>query len=156
MEKEQIVKALECCKLNSGSACSDCPYMYAELADDESCSQRMALNVLALIKEQDEQIFKLENRLKECENGYSQTLGIERAKIKALTEENERLSACTNLVPTLNEVKADIVRKIADLLWQGENEKLNISVGGKYYDKQQFIDQIANEILNVNAEEIDS
>ena len=167
INKKNIINGLDCCtrgrKDKNDRPCLDCLYNECNLVGGTSerqttgtCQGWLMKDALALIKQQDEQIFKLENRLKECENGYSQTLGIERAKIKALTEKNERLSACTNLVPTLNEVKADIVRKIADLLWQGENEKLNIIVGGKYYDKQRFIDQIANEILNVNAEEIDS
>lgn len=88
MEREQIVKSLECCSTPSGKRCENCP----KVAEDALCMYRLSGDALALIKQQDEQIFKLENRLKECENGYSQTLGIERAKIKALTEENERLS----------------------------------------------------------------
>ena len=57
-------------------------------------------DAIALIKEQEEQIFKLENRLKECENGYEGTLFLDRCKlhdaeekIKELTEKNERLKA---------------------------------------------------------------
>jgi hypothetical protein len=71
MEKEQIVKVIT--------------------KHHENCCNLTEI-ILALIKQQDEQIFQLENRLKECENGYSQTLGIERARVKELTEENERLS----------------------------------------------------------------
>lgn len=50
------------------------------------------------LKEKSEQIFKLENRLKECENGYEGTLFLESCKrhdaeekVKELTAENERL-----------------------------------------------------------------
>lgn len=51
---------------------------------------------IALINKQDEQIFKLENHLKECENGYEGTLFLDRCKlhdaeekIKKLTEERD-------------------------------------------------------------------
>lgn len=83
MEKEQIIKALECCIEDK---CENCPY-----DEQTACREYLLHSALALIKSQDEQIFQLENRLKECENGYSQTLGIERARVKELTEENERL-----------------------------------------------------------------
>ena len=78
---------------------------------------------------------------------------------KILTEENDRLKldveVCgaelsrytENIVQMAKQDRFDIVRKVADLLWQGESEKLNISVGGKYYDKHEFIDQIAKEML---------
>ena len=120
MEREQIVKALEClisvdydrefCKPR-GCVYSDC----------ESCLESAIKDAIALVKQQDEQIFKLENRLKECENGYSQTLGIERAKIKELTEENERLKKVNEYYSELEQgcyvtgvkkVIADTVREI--------------------------------------------
>ena len=54
--------------------------------------------VLDVITTDEQKIFELENRLKECENGYEGTLYLERCKlhdaeekIKKLTEENERL-----------------------------------------------------------------
>lgn len=43
-----------------------------------------------LLREKDEQIFKLENRLKECENGYEGTLYLERCKIAEKDAEIER------------------------------------------------------------------
>lgn len=56
--------------------------------------------IFAFVKKQDDTIFALENRLKECENGYNGTLALERCKlhdaeekVKKLTEENERLRA---------------------------------------------------------------
>lgn len=45
------------------------------------------------IKGYENKIFELENRLKECENGYEGTLALERAKVKDLTEENIGLRA---------------------------------------------------------------
>lgn len=56
--------------------------------------------VLDVITTDEQKIFELEKRLKECENGYEGTLYLERCKlhdteqkIKELTEENERLRA---------------------------------------------------------------
>lgn len=73
MEKEQIIKALEWC---SGlRLCVDCP-MRTEgyfSHSGNACRKSLMKNALALVKQQDEQIFQLENRLKECENGDSQT-----------------------------------------------------------------------------------
>ena len=121
MEKEQIIKALEWC--SELRLCVDCP-MRTEgyfSHSGNACRKSLMENALALIKQQDEQIFQLENRLKECENGYSQTLGIERARIKELTEENERLKneneayseleqGC--LVTGVKKLRADTVREI--------------------------------------------
>lgn len=69
----------------------------------------------------------------------------------AKCEYNLRCQECiynkTDISRAIAEAKAETVKKIADLLWQGESEKLNISVGGKYYDKQEFIDYITKEML---------
>ena len=66
--------------------------------------------VLDVITTDEQKIFELENRLKECENGYEGTLFLERCKlhdaeqkIKELAEENARLSF-------FNELKAEAVR----------------------------------------------
>lgn len=62
--------------------------------------------------------------------------------IKELIEENERLRACTNLVPTLNEVKADTVRKM-----QTEIESRCIKGGIYPAFVKSTIDQIVKEIM---------
>lgn len=60
--------------------------------------------VLAVITTDEQKIFELENRLKECENGYEGTLYLERCKlhdaeekIKELTTKNEKLDRLANL-----------------------------------------------------------
>ena len=95
MEKEQIIKALECLASEKDVLCKGCAYQKYE---GLSCRKALAKDALALIKQQDEQIFQLENRLKECENGYAGTLHLESCKlhdaeerVKELTEENESL-----------------------------------------------------------------
>lgn len=47
--------------------------------------------IFEFVKKQEEQIFALENRLKECENGYEGTLALERARVRELSEENMKL-----------------------------------------------------------------
>lgn len=92
LNREDIIKALECFHTR---------ILNTKIAEKITETEIMAIiNALALIKDQAEQIFKLENRLKECENGYEGTLFLDRCKlhdaeekVKQLTEENERLKA---------------------------------------------------------------
>ena len=99
MSEEQIKTALKCLsKPNSSPADREkCYFMWKE-PSCFSCYHEVAQNALALITSQEQNIFELENRLKECENGYEGTLYLDRCKlhdaeekIKELTEENERL-----------------------------------------------------------------
>ena len=131
MEHNEIIKALECCA--SGNCISgNCPL--CDLANDFDmlgCTSKLATNTLALFNSQEQKIFELENRLKECENGYEGTLYLERCKlhdaeqkIKELTEENEKLIAdCVKgAVALIKEmlrsraIKADTVRKMQERL----------------------------------------
>ena len=71
-------------------------------------------------------------------------LNIANEVIKKLTEENERLRACPNLVPTLNEVKADTVQKTQERL----KALLNTDyINGTREHALSVIDQIAEELL---------
>ena len=116
MEKKQIIKALECC-IGDNADCNSCPYW---VDVDVNCFDNVKSDALALIKQQDEQIFQLENRLKECENGYAGTLHIESCKlhdaeerVKELTEDNEaQAETIKNLIETIKDVKANTVREI--------------------------------------------
>lgn len=96
MEREQIIKALECCKSPKLTKCYGCP----RDKEDGHCMYRLSEDALELITSQEQKIFELENRLKECENGYEGTLFLDRCKlhdaeeyVKELIEENERLRA---------------------------------------------------------------
>ena len=118
MDREQIVKALEC--------------LVDNYSENGSYSTYVTLrDALALIKSQEQKIFELENRLKECENGYEGTLYLDRCKlhdaeekVKELTEENERLRAENkkigienfDLICELSRIKEDTVREFADRL----------------------------------------
>ena len=50
------------------------------------------------------------------------------------------------------EVAREIVTDIADLMWQGEDEKLNISLGGRYYSKQEFIAELKKKYPSEDTE----
>lgn len=114
-------------------------------------------NALAIITADEQKIFALENRLKECENGYEGTLALERAKIKELTEVYERLkhisesymlqygTAVDKEVFLKNE-RADTVRKMQERLIA---EIENTPNANEFFITawRTKIDQIAKEIL---------
>lgn len=81
LNREQLIKAWECCKNNDGNCPTSCP-----LFMDVECTRTLGLYGLSLCVENEQ----LKRNLTECENGYAATLSLERAKIKELTEENER------------------------------------------------------------------
>ena len=83
--KEDLLKALECC-MQYGK-CGECPYRSKDCKYDK--------DALSLIKAQDQKIFELENRLKECENGYEGTLFMEGCK---LTDAEEKASAIAKAI----------------------------------------------------------
>lgn len=55
MEKEQIVKALECCAATSAEACRECP-VDQSIKDDCRCCSFLAGNALGIIREQEKRI----------------------------------------------------------------------------------------------------
>ena len=47
MDREKVIKGLECCKRKDGNECKVCPY-----TESEYCTQDMATDALAMLKEQ--------------------------------------------------------------------------------------------------------
>jgi hypothetical protein len=144
MEKEQIIKALECCC--GMLPCIECPY-----TEIEECAKQNTKDVIALIKELTEENEKLTINM----NAYGLTA-------KRLAEENERLKEkadrhLDNLKAVLEErgentIVADTVREI----------KTRFALRyGTYTDKYMtpitevfwLLDRIANEILNNTEDE---
>ena len=74
MEKEQIVKALECCAATSAEACRECP-VDQSIKDDCRCCSFLAGNALGIIREQEKQIDELaavvERRVPRLRRGLS-------------------------------------------------------------------------------------
>lgn len=120
LKLDDVMRALECC-IHSDSEenhCINCPY-YAE----KYCAAKISADALALLREKGEQIFKLENRIKECENGYEGTLYLERCKsadkdaeIERLTKRLEKEAKCQyDLCGQIVDLKAEIERLNNDL-----------------------------------------
>lgn len=89
--------------------------------------------IFAFVKKKDDTIFDLENRLKECENGYEGTLFLDRCKlhdaeekVKELTQSNEMLSESYN---HLEKTKDDLVAERSRLIMQ--NERLITECGNQ-------------------------
>ena len=103
MEREQIIKALECCKTPLASDCENCSYTGKRLEDGvyEGCVNCLVGDALALIKEQEQRIKgqcktakKLRKQLKKANRGVR----IFANRTKQLTEANENLhTTCTEL-----------------------------------------------------------
>lgn len=78
--------------------------------------------IFSFVNAQADKIFTLENRLKECENGYEGTLFLDRCKlhdaeekVKELTEENERMHAsCTELTRKCASLDEDVAEAEAE------------------------------------------
>ena len=117
-------------------------YDHLEKTKDELLSER------ARLTEENESLGAEKEHLELVVEGKLKRTSALEKQVLSLTEENKKIGIENfDLICELSRIKADTVKKVADLLWEGESEKLNISVGGKYYDKQEFIVQIAKEIL---------
>jgi hypothetical protein len=114
MERTDVVKALECCRLDNEhqeEECDKCPF--------NECPQTICQNLLAY-----------------------HTLAL----IRELTEENKRMSRTKywaypdgriEMIPTVESVKADIVRKMQERL----------KATPLWFVSKDTIDQIAKELL---------
>ena len=149
MEREQIVKALECCtrgrKSKEDRPCLECPYNECNIVGGTSerqilgtCQGWLMKDALSLIKKLTKEVEDLkaiaEQYQKQFEDCYE-----EKAK---LTEENERLHAsCTELTQNLHECKADTVRKMQERLIAEfrKDDRMN-------YYLRKTLDQIAKEM----------
>lgn len=160
MEREQIIKALECCtrgrKSNEDIPCPECPYNECNIVGGTSerqtsgtCQGWLMKDALALIKELTEENEKLKSI------GISKDIVIE-----SLAEENERLKNICNSYALqygtardkevfLRKEREDTVREFAERL------KGAFNFGHTILEKSicDIIDQIAKEILNKTEDE---
>lgn len=166
LERKKLKEGLEQCEKEA--TCSGCPY-FSKIG----CKKHLYQDALALIKEQEQKIFELENRLKECENGYKGTSFLDRCKlhdaeekIKKLTARNEKLESMrtiddrykfcniigdayiyTKTLEDYNKLRADFridtVQKFAERLKKFYGNFKGASQG---YVIEYHIDQIAEEL----------
>lgn len=156
LKRDEIIKALECCGAYShGHPCNECPYMHIELADNEICSNRMALDALALIRE----LTQANEQLSESYDHLEKTKDELIAERSRLTEENERLRQ-NNLVFAQGVEKvaanyynlgcADTVRKMQERLttfFAADDTLKHIEVDAEYINSR--IDLIAKELEGI-------
>lgn len=157
MNKEQIIKALNTLKYG-GHSCTNCKDGITK--GEDRCGLKgckIARDALALIKDQDEQIFKLENRLKECENGYQGTLFLDRCKLHDAEEKiKEQENVIKNLVERIQKanglleaLRNDILEAITETA-RGATLEIAARVKGLFSpddDIQSEIDKIAIDIV---------
>ncbi len=161
LNAEQIKKALEHCKhqMTDSGSCKPCPYF----SKAGGCMTELIGDALTLIKCQEDQIFALENRLKECENGYKGTNFLDRCKlhdaeekVKKLTEENERLRAILDEA----EIMVDELKEKTPIAFDNEIKKAKTEAVREFAERLKedffkykhdatltYIDQIAKEML---------
>lgn len=73
MDREKVIKGLECCK--NGEVCiSDCPYFKEFPMIDGRCITALQADALAMLKEQEQKINELEEKLRLLEYGNQDTL----------------------------------------------------------------------------------
>lgn len=147
MNTEQIVKALECCKsFRDFYACDNCPYGNAVLADDESCTNRMSQDALALIKElqaHNENLQKENKYLRESladEREHKEDMSVE---FTCVFGQPHKVSDCP-ITEEIDKAKADTVKKMQDKL------KATFCPDADYFgcDIHSAINEKAKEILN--------
>lgn len=121
LNAEQIKKAMECC---SKDDCDNCPN------DFGNCYSNLAGYALSLITSQEQKIFELENRLKECENGYEGTLHLESCKLHDAEEKVKELTAKITKWEEECDLRGDMWCKLNEenKRLTEENEKLSQSL----------------------------
>ena len=152
LNREQIIKALECC---ASDGCEFCPY--SRMPTLANCVLFTMGNALSLIKEQEQKIFELENRFKECENGYEGTLYLDRCKlhdaeekVKELTQANEQLSESYD---HLEKTKDELLSERSRLTEENEKLKVNMNAYGltaKRLAEENEGLRAQNETLEIN------
>jgi hypothetical protein len=95
MNADAIVKALKCCNVPSGRACSECPYHEV----GAECRTQRNKDAVTLILELAEESYKWQEAYG-CADSACRELS---SKCDELTEENERLKKANGLFEYLNE-----------------------------------------------------
>lgn len=151
LKREQIIKALECCRTNSEMDCIDCHYRNKGNDLYDGCVNTLLVDALSLIKELTEEVESLKQCMEHEHASFMETFGEYGEKCDKLAEENERLRAprfisypdgTTEMIPSVESVRADTVRKMRELI------KVRCIKGGIYPAfVASTIYQIAKEMI---------
>ena len=129
-KRECVIKALECCTNHEGDNCPDCPYHYTVDGFNHNCKEDMCEDALALIKELTEEI-------KDLEADYDRVYEQAEADIRG-----NMADGGTSCHWCMDGHRRDVVRKMQERLksgWCADSERCC-----------EFIDQVANELLEEN------
>lgn len=124
LNAEQIMKGLECCaSYDRDASCGECPYMYAELADNEICSNRMAEDALSLIKELTEENERLVKALDTMSADHNRAISL--TETYTVRKMQKRLLGKFNICDKAmySQVTVhDVINQIAKEMLEGEND----------------------------------
>lgn len=132
LNRERIIRGLACCK--GSYDCFTCDIYKRGCAGFRDGLAKDALSLINELTEENERLRETSERTVIAANmaGVPFPEGLEIV-----------YNYCESRV---KKAEADTVRKIADLIWKGQNINRVISIGDKFLDKQEFIDQIAKEM----------
>lgn len=122
LNREQIVKALECC---SDCNCPECPYVPTEdcYKGTMGCSEQMMRNALALIRElteENERLRKTSEDGAECPTCHGiGKIGTTNWLTKHLSKEQIAKEKAEAVAEFHRELRADTVRKMQERLCEG-------------------------------------
>ena len=125
LNREQIIKALEYCF--NDKPCNGCEWHEV----GNGCIAKLEQSALSLINELTEENERLRSRNNFLEIEYKNQGNLFWARVHDAEDG----------------IKADTVRKIADFIWNNETEGMVIAMNGRWLSKEEFIDQIAEEII---------
>lgn len=146
LNKEKTIKGLEICANEYLNTCNDCPYT----EDYINCHQLLAKDALAIIKAQDQNIFELEKRIAENENGYAQTLFLEKCKNKDLTDELKKIKKAKYIFATVDYCSDDLAAAIKENKRLAEENKKLYEENEKYRKFKQFIEYCGGSLSILN------
>ena len=146
---EDVMKALELCNsFRDLHACDVCPYFRAELGDNESCTNRMAQDALALLRKNESLIEVLAKNNADLEEELAETHNLcekKDAEIERLQSEITHLEGHRE-----DDIKAFKTLK-ADTVWK-MRERLKAEMSFGRYIQMDKIDQIGKTVFFTREE----
>lgn len=80
IDRDKIIKGLECCQYSSKSHCDGCPYVYESLCNTNDCTADLASDVLSLLKEQEPKLVRIDEDSVYCPSGGNELFTYPRQK----------------------------------------------------------------------------
>lgn len=139
LKRDEIIKALECCRTNSEMDCSDCHYRNKGNDLYAGCVNTLLVDALSLIKELTEE----NERVRGCVKSKEEVEAIMRATYEPLVKEITK--------EQIDKALADTVRKMQTLIAKESSWFVTKSNGivtkRTYQITEDALDKIAKEML---------